>query len=103
MPGIRNFHYLRLKDDHPSLGEQIRSACATKLSNPILPHQPGPFQMPGIFPNEDILTMTSPSHAIAPQAMAMAELVGIYRRLCETFRVNQLTTRYNYPQRAHPQ
>jgi len=86
----------------PPLANKLDQLVQPHHSNPILPNQPGPFQMPGIFPNEDILTMTSPSHAIAPQAMAMVELVGIYKRLCETFRVNQLTTRYNYPTASAP-
>lgn len=86
----------------PPLANKIDQLVQPSYSNAILSHQPGPFQMPGLFPNEEILSVSAPSHAIAPQAMAMVELVGIYKRLCDTFRVNQLTTRYNYPTASGP-
>lgn len=86
----------------PPLTNKLDHLVQSSYMNSIAPPQPGPFQMPGIFPIEDVLAVTSPGHANAPQSMAMAELVGIYKRLCDTFRVNQLSTRYNYPTASTP-
>jgi E3 ubiquitin-protein ligase UBR1 len=91
-----------LQNNHPSLTNKLDHLVQSSYMNSIAPPQPGPFQMPGIFPIEDVLAVTSPGHANAPQSMAMAELVGIYKRLCDTFRVNQLSTRYNYPTASTP-
>ncbi|MCJ1363401.1 hypothetical protein MMC16_002508 [Acarospora aff. strigata] len=86
----------------PPLVNKLDQLVQLTYSTPVAAPHPGPFQMPGFFPIEEALAVTSPSHALAPQSMAMAELVSIYKRLCDTFRVNQLSTRYNYPTASAP-
>lgn len=86
----------------PPLANKLDHLVQSSHTNPIASPQSGPFQMPGIFPIEDVLAMTSPSHSIAPQILAMTELVSIYKRLCDTFRGNRLSTRYNYPIASPP-
>ncbi|KZF22387.1 hypothetical protein L228DRAFT_283538 [Xylona heveae TC161] len=94
----------------PSLASRLDQLVRPGPTSAASLTQPTRPAMPGNFPLEDALTplqslgplsqqIQTPSQAPGEQ-WAITELVGIYKRLRDTMKVNQLSTRYAYPPAA---
>ncbi|MCJ1369758.1 hypothetical protein MMC20_000970, partial [Loxospora ochrophaea] len=83
----------------PPLANKLTQLMISEQSRPRSPQPPNRTPMPGLFPEDEGFSLTSPSHPLAQDNLAMVELVTIYNRIRDTIKVNRLDSRFHYPAR----
>lgn len=80
----------------PPLSQKAENLIAPPITS-SLNFPPSRMPMPGLFPVGDDIPGLSPLHQVStPGDSAITELVGIYRRLRETVRLNKIPSRFAY-------
>lgn len=82
----------------PPLGNKLTVLSQTPLASPTTAQESSRNSMPGRFPLDEnlSLSMVSPSHPFSTDAVQIDELIGIYNRLRETIKANELPSRFPY-------
>ena len=80
----------------PPLANKLNHLMTMGQASPISPQQSSRAPMPGLFPDDDGFSLTSPSHPLAADALIMDELVTIYNRIRDTIKANGLASRFTY-------